>query len=269
MENLEQDIIKFIEFLEDKTTTLGVVQKPVDTRDFTLDDIAAATPLPNFIPYVYNQNLEPACGAHMMAQLINFLNPGAVCSPEYIWSQIRLLDGLPPDYGTNFRYVFQAAQNNGACDLALLPNDSNLSNALYCSPANITKSEVVNALPRRITFYGFGMPATWEALQQTINLYGMVGAQIHLGTGFYTNLSTGQASWNPIQIFPLQYGTKVDDHFIVLVSSTVAEKFGITNPNPNFIYFVNSWGTKYGQNGIGWMDASYLPYIVEIGACSK
>lgn len=269
IQELEQDIAIFIKWLENKSTTLGVIDKSVDDRDFTLDDIAAASPIPSFTPYIYNQMLEPACGAHMAAQLINFLNPGVVCSPEYIWSQMRLLDKLPPDYGSDIRTVFKAIQNSGACDLALLPNNTVLSDAQYCSPTNITKPEVVNALPRRITYYGFGTPTTWESLQQTINLYGMIGAQMHIGTGLYTDLSTGQTSWNPTQIFPLQYGTKVDDHFVVLVSTAVAEKFGIINPNPNFVYFVNSWGVKYGQGGLGWMDASYLPYIVEIAACAK
>lgn len=269
MNTLEQYALEFIKWLEGESATLGVIEKPADARDFTLDDIAppAATPPPAFVPYIYNQNQEPACGAHMMAQLINFLNPGVTSSPEFIWDQIRLLDKLPATSGSNIRTVFKAGQNSGACDLALMPNNTTLSNALYASPANITKAEVINALPRRITFYGFGTPTSWANLQQIVNLYGMVGAQINLGTEFY--MANGVSTWNPNLLFPLKNGTPVDDHFLVLISATVAEKFGIVNPNPAFQYFVNSWSDQWGEKGLGWFDETYMSHIVEIGACSK
>lgn len=269
MNTLEQYAVDLIKWLEDESTTLGVIAKPSDARDFTLDDIAppAATPPPAFVPTIYNQNQEPACGAHMAAQLINFLNPGVTCSPEFIWDEIRLLDKLPVTSGSDIRTVFKAIQNSGACDLTLLPNNTTLSNALYASPANITKAEVINALPRRITFYGFGTPTTFEALQQTVNLYGMVGAQINLGTEFY--MANGISTWDPNLLFPLKNGTPVDGHFLVLISAAVAEKFGIVNPNPSFQYFVNSWGATWGEKGIGWFAQDYMNHIVELGACSK
>lgn len=265
------EIIKYIEqfiaWLEDEQTTLGVKDKPQDDRDFTIEDIAPPTSTVPFVPYVYNQNQEPACGAHMAAQLVNFLNPGVTCSPEFIWDEIRLLDKYPATAGSDIRTVFKAIQNSGSCDLTLVPNDTTLSNALYASPTHITKAAVMNALPRRITFYGFGKPTSWEGLQQTVNLYGMVGAQINLGTEFY--MANGVGTWNPDLLFPLKQGTPIDGHFLVLVSHEVAKVFGIENPNPLFQYFVNSWGNSWGANGVGWFDQTYMNHIVELGACSK
>lgn len=245
---------------------IGAVERALDLRDWDINDVPAQAAIPaSFVPHIYNQgSIEPSCGAGMLATLLNFANPGSVLSMEYCWIQNRLLDGLPLSSGSDMRTLFQAAQNSGSCDETLLEQDVQEPLSTYDSASNITQALVKNAMPRRINFYGFAnAPFSWTDLQHIVNTFHMVGARIHLGTGFYN------PSWLPQDIFPLKLGTYVDDHFIVLISQDMAKVYGIMNPNPNVQYFVNDWGSNYGQGGIGWFDASYLPQIVELGAISK
>jgi hypothetical protein len=250
---------------------IGALERPVDERDWPLSDVPPPTLVPpGFKPNIYNQgSIEPSCGAGACATLENFNNPGAIVSMQYIWIQNRLLDGLPASSGSDMRTLFKALQNSGSCDESLLEANVQEPIEQYVSPTNITQALVLNAMPRRINFYGFQYgPFTWTGLQQTVNLYHVVLARINLGTRFYTN-ANGAYSYSPADIFPLQLGTYVDDHFIVLISQDLAKIYGIENPNPNFQYFINDWGSQYGQDGVGWFDATYLPHIVEIGAVSK
>lgn len=245
---------------------IGAIERTLDPQDWPITDVPASPVIsPQFSPFIFNQgSSEPMCGAGGCMTLINFANPGVTCSPEYIWIQNRLLDGLPLSSGSDMRTLFKALQNSGSCDLSLLNQNVQEPLSVYDATSNITRALVINATPRRINFYGFqNAPFTWSGLQQTVNLYHVVLARIHLGTGFYT------PSWSPRDIFPLQLGTYVDDHFIVLIDAPTAIIYGITNPNPNFQYFVNDWSPAWGQNGIGWFAQDYLPQIVEIGACSK
>lgn len=250
---------------------ISAIARPVDDRDWPIATVPAPIIIPpNFVPHIYNQgSIEPECGAGMCATLVNFVNPGVVCSMEYIWIQNRLLDKLPVGSGSNLRTLFKALQNSGSCDETLLEANVLEPLTLYVSPANLTRAIVLNAMPRRINFYGFqDGPFTFQGIQDTANKYHVVACQIHLGNRFYQD-AQGNNSYNPAVLFPLHYGTAVSDHFITLISHDLAKVYDIAEPNPAFQYFINEWSTAYGQNGIGWFDQTYLPYIVELGVVSK
>jgi hypothetical protein len=242
----------------------------MDTRDYDINHLATGksevTLSGEFIPTIYDQNKVPNCGPEMMNFKLNFLFPGIVGSPKFVSKQTRLLDGFPPNSGTDMRTVFKAAKNRGTCDLSLMPDDTATDSlADYWSPRGITQPLVIQASSRSINWYGFTLtPPTWSQMQSWIATFGMVECLISLGTGFYT------PSWNPADIFPLKIGTPVDNHFIELVRPDIAvmiaakSGFKIT-PNPDYIYFVTQWSTGYGAGGVGWFTEEYLPHILEVG----
>lgn len=213
------------------------------------------------IPVIYMQNQEPSCGEDAATQVRNILF-GVTGSPEFGWKTLRKIDGYPVDVGSTSDGVGKQAKNIGICDLSLMPDNSTVSNATYADYSTVTQEMLTNALPRVVDSYAFeDGPFTIAYIQQAIQDHKAVILRVSCGTGFWIN-SAGQPSWGT-DLFPLKLGIYDDDHFIC-ITDPARSQTPIPNINPNYIYFPNSWSDKWGLNGWGWFDETYLQYVKEM-----
>jgi hypothetical protein len=76
---------------------------------------------------------------------------------------------------------------------------------------------------------------------------------VQVGAEWYT-ARDGAESWEAEDVLPIRPPKKVIDSHFIMVSAydeTVDKTF-----------FCNSWSPTWGQNGFGWLNSNYAPYIV-------
>jgi hypothetical protein len=237
----------------------GANPRPTMKGEFSLGLAHAGAPIPavykpdySHIP-VKMQGTFGTCGAHAGSALVSFLS-GQDLSPKYVWSHIVQTTPEAETIGTDQAAVFAALHINGDCHETLLPNTLPSTIQEYSDINQITQPIIDDAAP-----FGTGTPAytnfpTMAQIKSAIFNNKVVMAMVKCGTGWYTNTS-GIETYAALDILPLRLGDYLSGHMIIL--------WGY---DENFIYFRNSWGTTWGQNGDGWFDSSYLPNVVEIGA---
>jgi hypothetical protein len=168
-------------------------------------------------------------------------------SPKYLWDEIKQMDGFPLEDGTDMTSIFKSIASKGVCDINLLPNDLGPSLQTYSSISNVTPQMVINAAQNLVNSYAFTNNPTMAQIKEAIYMNKAVVALIDIGDGFWL------PDWK--HVLPLKLGNKVGHHFIVL--------WGYDDTN---IYFRNSWGTQWGNNGDGYFNASYISHVLEIGS---
>lgn len=145
---------------------LGGLPRPYDKRDFKLGSVQSPIPFPeSFIQDVSQikklfQNGYPACGAHAGAHLKEiqeFLDTGKTqsLSPEFLWKEIKKIDGFKPEDGTSMGHIFKVLYNTGICDYDLLPNNYSQNLEQYTNPKEITNEMTDNAVPKKIKSYAY------------------------------------------------------------------------------------------------------------------
>ena len=234
------------------------VPRPRDDRDwkgesFLLTGGVAPVPPITLDDYIYMQSQQPACGGHAGASVMND-ESGVVTSPEGLWDFIKQIDNLPPEDGTDIRSIFKAMQAKGVPSLALLPNNVDLSVADYASANNLTPGIIADAATRLITNYAFTENPTLAQINQAISQYKSVILRVACGTGWYTS-TQGNISWAEQDVLPLRLGTAVSGHFIK--AKYIDNEGNIWGPN--------SWSAQWGHQGYYYFNASYLPYVYEMG----
>lgn len=250
---------------------LGGQTRPEDNRDFPLGAVQAPADHPPVykpdyakVPIHY-QGQQPACGAHAgtwLRQRMTFQVQGQteMLSPEFLWINIKQIDGFPISAGTDMRSIFKALQRGGICDIGLLSNDVTLPLATYASLSRITDSAKANAIGRKITSYAF-LPDkfTFDDLKRAIYQNGAAIILIWVNAQFWTAPS-GQTSYAATDLFPLRGPTTkypwVSGHYVVA--------WGYDEAN---IYFANSFGLTYGNYGHGFFNINYMSQVREAGVC--
>ncbi len=237
----------------------GVSRKP-DARDFKLNEyqtLGSTAPIPDVYfsglqDYdVSHQGKYGTCGAHAGAHMASFMH-SLNLSPKYLWKHIKQIDGIPLDNGTTMRDIFKALQNKGDCTLEVMPNDLGADVYEYSNTDGLTPEVMADGTSRKIGGYAFITRPTMTQIKKAIYEYGAVIALVDIGDGWWT------PSWKHEDIMPLKLGNKVGGHFVVL--------YGYAK---NTIFFRNSWGKDWGEDGDGWFDESYLPFVREIGTALK
>ncbi len=241
--------------MNDSPFGLGGNRRIFDGRDYHPDNIRTGAIVPTPLSYqtpittIYSQQHKPACGAHMSAGMINTLF-SVVTSPEMAWDEIKLIDNTALEDGTSFPAVMKEAQNTSICDLALLANhtDDSVSLLQYSDASKITGAMLENAFPRRISGYSYIDNPTFQQIKDNIFKFKVVGLLVDCGDGWW------RPSYAEKDILPLKIGNFVGHHFVY------ANGF-----DEKYIYFVNSWDTIWGRNGIGYFDETYIPHVLEMG----
>ncbi len=243
--------------------SFGGNRRQWDIRDYHPDSLHCGSVSPTPVSYetpittIYHQHHKPACGSHMLAGIINTLF-GVVSSPKMAWDEIKFIDTIPPEDGTDLTAIAKVASNVGVCDLSLCPNTSedNVSLTDYTKVSNITNEMVLNALPRKVSHYAFIDNPTFQQIKDNIYKFKVVALLVGCGDGWYRD-RMNKPSYAEKDVCPLRLGHYQSGHFVYA--------YGF---DENFVYFVNSWGTSWGRNGIGYFDDTYIPNVLEMGTFS-
>lgn len=236
----------------------GAVARPTDTRDYSLGLAGAPTAIPaTYLPDVSQfpvkmQGKFGTCGGHAGSALESFLEMLDL-SPKYLWKQVKQIDGIPLDGGTDMRSIFKSLQNTGDCHENLCPNTLDADIQTYSNPFVLTDTMTLDAYNYGINSYAFIDNPTWNELKQSIYQNRAILAMVRCGDGWYT-AQNGQPSWLEKDVLPSRLGMFSSNHFIVL--------WGY---DEKYIYFRNSWSDAWGRKGDGYFDISYLPNVLEIG----
>lgn len=198
----------------------GANPRKPDTRDFKIDYNGSGAPLtvtlmPNYssLP-VKNQSTYGTCGGHAGAALESFLQMQDL-SPKFLWKEIKTIDGIPDNGGTNMRDIFQSLQNQGTCHETLCPDTLDASLTAYSDASTITQEMLTDAYPYGISNYAFTDNPTWTQIQSAIADNEVVIALVKCGTGWWT-AANGTESYAEADILPLRLGTYDSGHFVVL-----------------------------------------------------
>jgi hypothetical protein len=195
-----------------------------------------STPLPEI---VYMQNQQPCCGADATTQYLNILF-GCIGSPEFTWKNVRYIDGLAATDGSSSDTLTKEAKQDATCDLSLMNDNSLATPQVYASYTGITPQMIQNAQSRKIANYAFIDNPTFQQIKDNIFLHKAVMVRVACGDGWWTN------GWGKEATVPVKVGNYVDDHWILC--------YGF---DENYIYFVNSWSTAWGDNGKSQFDKNY------------
>ena len=237
---------------------MGGKPRKQDNRDYNLMHNMASGPIPTVFKPDYSdrpvkmQGIFGTCGGHAGSAMLS-LQDAADLSPKYLWKQIKLIDGIPVDQGTDMSFIMKSLYTTGDCHETLCPDVLDSTIEIYSDPSTLTNEMEDDGYNRGILSYAYINNPTIAQIKQAIYTNQAVIALVNCGDGWWTN-KDGVDSWNESDILPLRLGNFVDGHFIVL--------WGY---DEQYIYFRNSWGDKWGHLGDGWFDSSYIPNVLEIG----
>jgi hypothetical protein len=201
------------------------------------------------------QGLSPECGGYSLAFLLAYLSKLAPkLSGSFSYAYEKTVDGVPNEAGTIITAIGKAAQNAGSCLDTLFPDDGNIATDPQGVPtgyATASPAAVQDALTRAGWLPLMLTDLSWTGLQSAISKYGAVIVEAQVGDEWYT-AADGNTSWAAADVLPIRPPkTVIDAHFFVLGGTYDATD----------IWFANSWSTEWGENGFGYLQADYLPYI--------
>lgn len=201
------------------------------------------------------QSQSPECGGFTPAFVIAYLlNEQLQLSGSFAYSYEKTVDGLPNEEGTTIAAIGKMAQNAGTCDLALFPNDGDQNadpSGAQTPYSKATPQAIANAALRAGWIPLFLTDLSWSGIQAAIAKYKVVIVEAKVGKEWYT-APDGTTSWAAADVLPIRPPAQVEDaHFFA-----AGGKY-----DPQNIWFANSWSTEWGQNGFGYFQENYVPYI--------
>lgn len=232
----------------------GLLPDPIDNRDIPLGAVQVPVAYPvsykadiSFLT-VDSQNGQPSCVGNSASKIkehqekhdhslvdLSFRGLFALC---------KRYDGYK-GRGTYLRIAMKVLQKHGCILEKDFKSDVTLSGEEFRDWTKIPHSAYDNALKYRIKTYA-SVPADWEKLKQAIHqnkivLGGVRGDKEGWKNPPYVHPPTAEKKWG---------------HAITL--------YGYDD---KYIYFLNSWGKDWGDNGTGYFDKSYLPYLANSWTC--
>lgn len=222
-------IIQYILNFFQKGKGKGLVESPLDLRDFLLENIEKIfgkdkNPIPEQyqIPYILpinNQGNYPRCVGES-ARVIKVEKErreqnDVDFDPQWIYNECKKIDGIPNTQGTYFRSAFKVLKNKGA---------------LAMGDPNYDKYRIGAYTKVNIDF---------EDIKRAIYEHGVVLAGFKMSNDGWTTANTRK---------PFN-GEIVFGHAVPLVGYTKDK-----------IIFQNSWGDKWGDNGYGNFGRDNMPF---------
>lgn len=131
----------------------------------------------------------PECGAHAgchLKQLQEEIETGIKqkFSQLFLWKKIKLIDGFPPEDGTDMKSILKCLAKDGVCDYYLLPMNYTETLKEHTDASVVTKEMEDNAQPRIISSYAFGY-IDMESIKTQIWLNKAVLILLHCDDGFF------------------------------------------------------------------------------------
>lgn len=208
-----------------------------------------------FTQPILMQGVSPECGGYSLAfALAYLLNQQVKLSGSFAYAFEKTVDGVPNEAGTTISALETTAKTAGACLYPLFPDDGlettdpNGTATLYSSA---TPQAIQDAATRAGWLPLFLTDLSWSGLQAAISKYKAVILQAEVGDEWWTN-TAGQTSWTAADVLPIRPPRQVvSGHFFV-----AGGKYDATDT-----WFANSWSTEWGQNGFGYLQENYVPFI--------
>jgi hypothetical protein len=250
----------------EKTTT-GAVKSTFDYRDsiFATANIAAQAihqPIQtDFKRFgVLNQKKTPSCVSHSVVKLMElywYLKTGKIVrlNPQFLHI-LSVFKGAGPDDGRDTRTVLLMAKKYGCATVETMPINTDVSNAQYCDPANITQEMRDEAIQYAIPGF-ISIDLTADAFQRAIEQYGAISTLFRVGNTFWT-APDGTITWDKSKIDPIRATSQI-------TSAHQVTAIGAGNSDLN--RGLNSWGEQWNDAGeFNFIFNEWLPYIWEAWA---
>lgn len=222
--------------------SFGALSNSFDTRDIPASAVMATTPRPSryktdVVKYGVENQLEwGSCVGQAEGKVIEhfeYIETGELVevSKRFVYTECKKRDGIPEIQGTFPRVAAKVLTDVGAGLEKDVPDDNRLPYQEYLHP-EISAEVYEEAKKRKVKGYTFVNSANLEELLQAIYQYQLVPASIVVG----------KTSRLPIKPTPSR-----GNHRIVLIGYEESPTDGRVK-----IYFLNSWGEKWGESGEGW-----------------
>ncbi len=155
--------------------------------------------------------------------------------------------------GTSIDFIAEVLSGTGDCHENLLPDTLPATIEEYTNSTDISLAMTEDAANFEVVDFIYQQNPSMEQIKQAIFQHKVVIAAVDCGDGWWT-AADGTPSWLEKDVLPLRLGNLKDGHFILL--------YGY---DQNYVYFRNSWSAKWGRNGDGYFDQSYIPHVHDIG----
>lgn len=205
---------------------------------------------------IYMQSKTPSCVSHSVVELMKlywFLKIGKVINfnPQYLHIK-SAFPGAGPEDGRDEATVLSMAKSVGCCTSETLPINTNVTNAQYCDPSNITPAMDAEASQYKIPGYT-PVGLTQESIRNAIKTYGAVGLVFQIGQEYFTSIN-GVTSWAQADIDPVRPPK-------VIISGHAVTGTGW---NEDLDHLVNHWSSLWAQNGESdWIFNEWEPFLIE------
>lgn len=243
----------------------GYIPSPKDKRDYKLSAVQATLdvipevfrPDYSYLP-TYHQHKQPSCIGHAITWMINYnewteIQAKDPLSPRFIYALAKSADGIPHIDGTHYRVGLKQAQRYGVCGEPFFPNNTDLDRETYNNAKLIDSNAFEDAEYRKIKSYVKVDDTSFYSLKQAIYQNKVVLLAIGVGDqNTYTD-RFGNVSWKERDVLPLRpYEKRTSGHAIIGIGY-----------DKDYIYFQNSWGTTWGQYGVGYFGKNYIKHVEE------
>jgi hypothetical protein len=206
-----------------------------------------------FTQPILMQGQSPECGGFSAAFAIAYLlNQEDKLSGSFTYAYEKTVDGVPHEDGTTIAAIGTTAQKGGSClDPLFYDDGTNAEGVPTTSFTTATDQAITDAATRAGWIPLFLTDLSWNGIQSAIAKYKAVIIEAQVGAEWWT-APDGNVSWSASDILPLRPpATVIDAHFFV-----AGGKY-----DPSSIYFANSWSNEWGQNGFGYFQENYAPFI--------
>ncbi|MDP2923083.1 MAG: C1 family peptidase [Candidatus Omnitrophota bacterium] len=224
---------------------LGCIRDKFDARDYLMRAYLPVVKLPKKVDHtqkmspVREQGEEGTCVgfavASGMKEYQEFLDYEKLVelSPRFLYTEARLIDGMPGLEGTTIRASMQALKKKGVCQERFWPYSVHQKDKPKAgAKANAKKFRIIT----------YARILNLNELRMNLSSIGPVVLGIEVFKGMFKT-KTG------IVPLPKKNEASLGGHAICAVGYTDEKKL---------IKFKNSWSTKWGEKGFGYLPYGYI-----------
>lgn len=225
---------------------------PMASTPFSGESLPPVVDLSPNLPPVGDQGLQSSCvGWSVGYGLKSFQekvesNQSFLFSPAYIYNQLN--NGQ--DGGINIIDAMNLISQQGACLWSDMPySDKDFTR-------KPTLSAIDNASKYKIDFWRQVNVLDIKEVKAQVN----AGFPVVIGSVVDEGFINGGAKLKNSYIWAKASGKPKGNHAMLVIGY---------DDNKKAFKLMNSWGTKWGDNGYGWVDYNYFPNVVKEGYVAK